>query len=146
MNAESDSSDISYLFKKPEQPILPLWEIQLTLEDSNSVSSQVVTVLPTLDKFKDLLSNMLSSYEDLAMQFKSLLYDERIQPFVGKSKYDLLKTLEEEAKKNSAKCKVGWINYKNLLSNYEPYKNVVNQINKCLTLSMIEVDRKLKVE
>lgn len=141
-----DFKDISYLFKKPEQPTLPLWEIQLTLEGGDTVSSHEVTLLPTLNQFEDLLSDMLSSYEDLAMQFKSILSDERIQPFVGKSKYDLLKTLEEEeARKKTAKGSMGWIDYDNLLLNYTPYKKVVRQINKCLTLSLAEVDKKLKV-
>ncbi len=144
----TDLSDITFLFKKPEQPTLPLWEIQLTLEGDDTLACHEVTLLPTLNQFEALLSNMLSSYEDLAMHFKSLLCDDRIQPFVGKSKYDLLKTLEEEgeARKEAAKSSTGWIDYKSLLYNYEPYKNIVCQLNKCLSLSLIDVDRKLKVD
>ncbi len=140
-----DIADISYLLRKPEQVIPPLWEVQLTLDPEEQVTSTEVTFTPTLDEFDTALANMLSSFEKLIKDFKSLLCDERIQPFVGSSKYDLLKTLEVAEAKKSATKTLGWIDCENLLQNYAPYQNVVDQLNKCLTLTMTEVDRKLAV-
>ena len=136
---------ISDLLRKPEKVIPPLWEVQLSLESEEQVTSTDVTFTPTLVEFEAALANMLSSFEELIKDFKSLLSDERVQPFVSCSKYDLLKIIEvAEAKKNAAK-NFGWIDCENLLQNYAPYQNIVGQLSKCLTLTITEVDRKLAV-
>ena len=143
--------DISELFKRPDAPILPLWEVQLSLEEQHPrPDNQVctaVTFQPTPEEFKSALSSLLSQYELALKGFDSLAADARVRPYVNSSKYDLLKVLEEEAsqKREHSRADDSWIDCYSLLQGYAPYQQQVEQLNNCLTLTMMEVQRKYKV-
>ena len=130
------------LFKKPEQPVVPLWEVQLILEDHSTCE---VTFSPSIDQFQSVLADLLSKYEHVLKDFKSLSSDDRILPFVGCSKFDLLKILEKEEAAKTKLPNEEWIDCQSVLHNYPPYQGIVSQLNKCLVLSMVEVTRKLMV-
>ena len=135
-------SELGQLFKKPEQPVVPLWEVQLTLEDHSTCE---VTFSPSIDQFQSMLADLLSKYEHVLKDFKSLSSDDRVLPFVGCSKFDLLKTLEKEEAAKTKLQNEEWIDCQSVLHNYAPYQSIVSQLNKCLVLSMAEVTRKLMV-
>ncbi len=138
---ENDTiEDLSDIFEKPKTTILPLWEVQVTLTEE-STGSEVV-IHPTIDDFQAVLSNMLSQYERVLRGFGPPNEDHRIKPFLRGSKFDLLQTLEKDGSKYET---VDWLNYEGMLHSYAPYQSMVHQLEKCISLTIVEANRKLKV-
>lgn len=128
-----------------------MWEVYLSLGDQpHSCGDQVstgVTFYPAPEEFNSAVNLLLNQYQVAVKGFDSLITDARIMPYVSSSKYDLLKVLEKEASQENehSKSQNSWIDCFSLFECYIPYREQADQLNKCITLTMLEVQRKFKV-
>ena len=153
------------LFQKPPEPVVPLWETRLLLgresgkntseddteEDpgghrtSRQPLSSCVSFTPSAMDFKSAISQLLKSYEQTIAGFSSLLKEERLLPYVSRSRYDLLMLLEEETSTKGSRRQPPWPDTRSLLWGYAPYQASVDYIERILQATMAEVERQSTV-
>ncbi len=149
--------EVALLFEKPRQTIVPLWEIQLVLKkeaytekDDGTLESHPLNLPPTefhvstqpsSGDFTGAFSHLLEGYLKVVKGFSSFMKDERVTPFVSRSKYDLLMVMEEEAERPRAKRQVAWPDVSSLVCGYTPYRATVDYITRMLQATLVEVDR-----
>ena len=151
---------ITLLLQKPPDPVLPLWEVKLHLkelsaqddepschlegdkvEGSTKGPSFQVSFSPTADDFSSAFVHLLEQYVLVISNFTSLLKDDRIRPYISRSRYDLLMILDEKpSKKTSAGKPHPWPDTRSILHQYTPYQSCVGYIEKKIQLTMSEIE------
>ena len=157
------------LFRKPPEPVAPLWEARLLLlrrrsdggentcenetegdpggeRSSGQPPSFCVSFTPSAVDFKSEVSKLLGSYEQTMAGFSPLVTEERLIPYVSRSRYDLLMLLEEAScAKGGGRRRPPWPNTRSLLSEYAPYQASVGYIERTLQATMAEIERQATV-
>ena len=173
---------VALLFQTPPEPIVPLWEVRLELQEDNTTGSaqttgegcnqhscesskkqeatdsfvdtedtfspsHCVSFAPSANDFNSAFARLLKEYEVIITGFNSLLNDERVLPYVSRSRFDLLMLLEEADKGSGGEGRGGggkpppWPDVPSLLWEYVPYQCCVDYIKKVLEGTMAEVTR-----
>ena len=150
---------VDLLVKKQPEPIFPLWQVQLEIQQlsSNSLdsgsSSQLsdcvvshfeLSLQPAKENFLSAFSRLLSQYEIVVTSFESLLKDERLRPYISRSKYDLLMMLEEKEGHSKERVKI-WPDTHTLLHSYTPYHHTADYLKMILQKAMSRVERQSQV-
>ena len=146
---------ITLLLQKPPDPVLPLWVVKLHLkelsaqdeepsshlEGSTEGPSFQVSLSPTANDFSSAFVHLLEQYVLVISNFTSLLKDDRIRPYISRSRYDLLMILDEEpSKKTSAGKPRPWPDTRSIFHQYTPYQSCVGYIEKRIQSTMSEIE------
>lgn len=148
---------ITLLLQKPPDPVLPLWVVKLHLkeqddepschleeakmEGSTKGPSFEVSFSPNADDFSSAFVHLLEQYVLVISNFTSLLEDDKIRPYISRSRYDLLMILEEESfKKTSAGKPHQWPDTRSILHQYNPYQSCVGYIENKIQSTISEIE------
>ncbi len=163
---QSDSSlwdpmdEVALLFRNPQEPVVPLWEVNLVLRKEsmaanlsryvnerprgNPVTSPLpefqVSFQPSASGFTGAISQLLKSYQSVVRGFVSFLKDERVIPFISKCRYDLLMVMEE-AESSRSRRQASWPDVSSLVCEYAPYKAIVGYTSRTLQATLSEIER-----
>lgn len=140
----------------PPEPILPIWEVQLVLDQSqdggftrlsDDTTPPKVIVSPSLVDFQEAIEKLLSLYKDVVSSFVPISEDVRVSHFTTVSRFDLLRRIEEEKSEREGLVPGGslWPNMAALLHEYVPYEDSVTFIRTVLSKTMNEIHRLSKV-
>lgn len=141
-----DQGDISLHFQKlPEFPVAPLWKVQLHLSSDDCQSAgadeSISLMLSPSDKeFQAMISEILLQYTQAISSFRSLLDDERLHPYISRSKYDLMKELEEKAQRQSKGRLQKWPFLQDVLLKFTPYSQTTSSINMIMSQTLSQID------
>lgn len=144
--------EVALLLQKPRKSVVPLWEVQLVLgknakEDSRMLAEGLSSPPPEFqvsfqrshDDFTEAFSRLLLGYQEVVKGFVSFTKDERVIPFISRSRYDLLMVMEE-AESSRAKRKDTWPDVMSLVCEYAPYRTTVDYLNRALEATLSEVE------
>ncbi len=112
-----------------------------TKKPSDSTNKPQVQITPSPKDFQKAIKQLLDKYSKVISSFSPISKDSRIEPFMGRSKYDLLMIMDDQQEASWNHSEYDWPDVLSLMYNYTPFKDSLAYINKSVTLSMSDIQK-----